>query len=187
LYTSAFDQGIKYFSIKLEGGSHDGALPFVEKAYRATFPGQPFDYFFLDDFFDKQYQSDVQVGKLIFSFAFLAILIAALGLYSLVSYVAAKRTKEIGIRKVVGASVSDIVTLLMKDFIKWVLIADLIAWPVAYYFMSKWLQDFAYRIELDWRVFILAGAIALLIALATLSYHAIKAATANPVEALRYE
>ncbi len=187
LYTSAFDPGIKYFSIKLGQGFDKGVLPSIEKTYKATFPGQPFDYFFLDDFFDKQYQADVQVGKLIFSFAFLAVLIAALGLYSLVSYVAAKRTKEIGIRKVVGASVLSIVTLLTKDFIKWVLVADVIAWPAAYYFMSKWLQEFAYRIELDWRVFILSGAIALLIALATLIYHAIKAATANPVEALRYE
>jgi putative ABC transport system permease protein len=117
----------------------------------------------------------------------LAIFIASLGLFGLASYTIAQRTKEIGIRKVLGASVLGIVRLLAKDFIKLVLIANLLAWPAAYYATNRWLEDFAYRFEKGWWIFALAGGLALLIALLTVSFQAIKAALSNPVEALRYE
>lgn len=120
-------------------------------------------------------------------FAGLAIALSCLGLFGMAVFSIERRTKEIGIRKVLGASVGGVVTLLSKDFIKLVLLANLIAWPVAWYAMSKWLQDFAYRIELGWWTFALAGGVALLIALLTVSAQAIRAALANPVEALRYE
>ena len=110
-----------------------------------------------------------------------------LGLFNLISFSVERRTKEIGVRKVIGATTFNIVSLLTKDFIKWVLIANIFAFPVAYYFMNKWLNNFAYRIEINWWVFILSGGIALLIAITTVTLQAIKAATANPVESLRYE
>jgi len=110
-----------------------------------------------------------------------------LGLFNLISFSVTRRTKEIGVRKVIGATTFNIVTLLTKDFVKWILVANVIAFPVAYYFMNKWLEDFAYRIEITWWMFALSGGIALSIALATVSFQAIKAALTNPVEALRYE
>jgi putative ABC transport system permease protein len=120
-------------------------------------------------------------------FSFLSILLACLGLFGLVSLSAEQRTKEIGIRKVLGASISSVVKLLSKEFLILVCISNIVSWPIAYYFMNKWLEDFAYRIEIRWWMFALAGGIALLIALATVSFQAIKAATANTVESLRYE
>lgn len=120
-------------------------------------------------------------------FSFLAIFIASLGLFGLASFVTEQRVKEIGIRKVLGASIFELVSLLSKEFAKWVLVANLIAWPAAYYFMNNWLQDFAYRINIGWWVFVLSGFGAFAIALITVSFQAIKAATANPVESLKYE
>ncbi len=187
LYDQGFDQYIDYISIKFDRFEPDKHMPMIENTFKEVFPGQPFDYFFLDDFFNKQYKTDLNTGKLISGFAFLSILIAVLGLFNLISFSVARRTKEIGIRKVIGASVFNIVALLTKDYVKWVLTANLFAFPAAYYFMHSWLQDFAYRIYLSWWIFALSGGIALIIALATVSFQAIKAATANPVESLRYE
>jgi putative ABC transport system permease protein len=187
LYDKAFDQYIDYISIKFNRNDAGNLLAVIEKTYKAIFPGQPFDNFFLDDFFNQQYKTDLSTGELITGFAFFAILIAMLGLFNLISYSAAKRTKEIGVRKVIGATTFNIVALLTKDFIKWILLANIISWPVAYYFIIKWLQNFAYRIDLTIWPFLLAGLAALVIALMTVSWQAIRAATANPVEALRYE
>lgn len=127
------------------------------------------------------------MGRLFSIFTILGIIIAGLGLFGLASFMAEQRTKEIGIRKVLGASVSGLILLISKDFTKWVLMANLIAWPVAYFFMNNWLQNFAYRTNLALWIFALSGVIALTIALLTVSYQAIKVALANPVEALRYE
>jgi putative ABC transport system permease protein len=187
LYDKAFDQYIEYISIKFNRNDASNQLPVIERTYKAIFPGQPFDYFFLDDFFNKQYKNDLNTGVFIMGFAFLAILIAVLGLFNLISYSAVKRTKEIGVRKVIGATTFNIVALLTKDFIKWVLLANIIAWPIAYYFIKKWLQNFAYRINLTIWPFLLAGLLALVIALLTVCWQAIRAARANPVESLRYE
>ena len=128
-----------------------------------------------------------QTRKLFAIFSFLAIFIACLGLFGLSSFIADRRTKEIGIRKILGASVPKIVTILNKSFVKWVLLANLFAWPAAWYVMNRWLQNFAYRIDLSWWMFVLAAVLALLIALIIISFQTVKAALKNPVDSLRYE
>jgi putative ABC transport system permease protein len=155
LYEQGFDQYIDYISIKFDIYDADKQLPMIKKTFKALFPGQPLDYFFLDDFFYKQYKADINTDKLISGFASLAILIAVLGLFNLISFSVVRRTKEIGIRKVIGATTFNIISLLTKDFIKWILIANIFAFPVGYYFMNKWLQNFAYRIEINWWIFVL--------------------------------
>jgi putative ABC transport system permease protein len=133
------------------------------------------------------YRDEQRVGKIAFTFALLAILIACLGLFGLATYMAEQRTKEIGIRKVLGASVQGLIRLLSVDFLKLVAISFVFAAPAAWYFMNKWLQDFAYRIDITWWVFVVAGALAIIIALLTVSFQAVKAALANPVKSLRTE
>ena len=133
------------------------------------------------------YRQEQRIGKVALTFSFLAIIIACLGLFGLATYIAEQRTKEIGIRKVLGASVSNIVTMLSTDFVKLVLISFVIATPIAWWFMNKWLQDFAFRIDLSWWIFAITGIVALFIALFTLSFQAIKAAISNPVNSLRTE
>ncbi|MCL7988096.1 ABC transporter permease [Sphingobacterium sp. lm-10] len=147
----------------------------------------PFSYYFLDDAFDSIYRTEQRVGAVALTFSVLAILIACLGLLGLTTFIVKNRVKEIGIRKVLGASGSGIVTMLSKDFLKVVLIAILIASPIAWWAMNKWLEDFAYRIEIQWWMFAIAGLLAVLVALATISYQAIRAAIANPVDSLRDE
>ncbi len=159
----------------------------IEGQWKNYLPDRPFSYYFLDESFDKQYRSQDRFGKLFFNFSILAIFISCLGLLGLASYSTLQRTKEIGIRKVMGASVTGIVNLLSKEFLKLVLISFVIAAPVAWYFMHDWLKDFAYRISISWWIFILSGLLALLIAVVTISYQAIRAAMANPVRSLRTE
>lgn len=159
----------------------------IESKWKELIPTRPFSYYFLDEFFDRQYRSEERFGKLFLNFAILAILISCLGLLGLASYSTVQRTKEIGIRKVMGASVSNIVGLLSRDFLKLVAIAALIAFPVAWYVMNEWLQDFAYRTGVSWWTFFMAGMLAALIALFTISFQAIRAAIANPIKSLRSE
>ena len=176
-----------YLAIRLHPGNVAEAISAVEETWKKLAPNQPFSYTFLDQDYAKLYNHEQQMSHVFQIFSGLAILIACLGLFGLAAFTTQQRTKEIGIRKILGASVSGIVCLLSKDFLKLVLVANLIAWPIAYYAMNQWLQSFAYRIDLGISTFILSGLIALLIALLTVSYQAIKAARANPVEALRYE
>jgi len=150
-------------------------------------PGRPFSYTFMDADFNKIYSAERRTGTLFITFAVFAIFIACLGLFGLVTYAAEQRTKEIGVRKVLGASVGGIVTMLSKDFTKLVFVAAIIAFPVAWWAMNKWLQSFAYRIDISWWVFVIAGIVALTIALVTVSFQAIKAALANPAKSLRTE
>lgn len=159
----------------------------AESTWDKMVPGQPFSYSFMDADFNNLYKAEQRTGKLFISFAIFAIFIACLGLLGLVTYAAEQRTKEIGIRKVLGARTSGLVALLSKDFARLVLIASLISFPVAWYMMYKWLEDFAYRVTISWWVFAIAGTSALAIALITVSFQAIKAALANPVAALRSE
>ena len=176
-----------YFIFNINTRDVSEKIDGIKAYFTKMFPGNPFEYNFLDEFFGKQYKSDVQTAEILSLFTFLSIFISCLGLIGLSSLITLHRTKEIGIRKVLGASIQLILVLLSKEFVKWILISNIIAWPVAYYFMKKWLQNFAYRIDLSWWFFILAGGIVLFIALATISIQAIKAAFANPVESLRYE
>jgi putative ABC transport system permease protein len=159
----------------------------VENKWNSMAPGQPFVYNFLDESFDDMYRVEQRTGKLGLTFAIIAILIACLGLFGLAIYMAEQRVKEIGVRKVLGATVGNIAAMLSKDFLKLVLLSTVLALPVAWWVMNKWLQDFAFRVDLSWWIFVLAGIIALLIALLTVSAQAIKAASANPVKSLRAE
>ena len=159
----------------------------VETRWKGFASSEPFDYNFLDAAFDSQYRSEHRLGSIFSIFAALSIFIACLGLFGLSAFMAERRTKEIGVRKVLGASVPSVVMLLSKDFLRLTLIAIVIAFPVAWYFMSKWLEDFAYRIDITWTIFLLAGLGTLIITLVTISFQAIGAAVANPVKSLRTE
>ena len=181
------DWGFSKMSVKINGQKATEAITHIQSTWKKIFPEQPFEYEFLDDHFAEVYRADAQVSKIVGVLAGLAIIISCLGLFGLASYSAERRIKEVGIRKVMGASVQNIVSLLSKHFIKLVLIANLIAWPIAFFVLSRWLQDYAYRIDISWSVFALAGVIAMLIALITVSFQAIKAAIANPVNSLRTE
>jgi putative ABC transport system permease protein len=179
--------GGEIYSVRINPKNISQTVADVGKAFTKAFPGNPFEYFFLDDYFNRQYANEQRFGKLFTSFAILAIIIGCVGLFGLSAYTASRHVKEIGIRKVLGASVSNIVMLLSKDFVKPVLVAIIIASPIAWWAMNKWLEDFAYKIDISWWVFVLAGFFALLIALVTVSFQAIKAAIANPVKSLRTE
>jgi putative ABC transport system permease protein len=162
-------------------------IDFLRQTWQRFDSRYPFEYYFLDERFAQLYASEQRLMQTFGLFAILAVVVAGLGLLGLTSYAAEQRTKEIGIRKVLGATVAGIIAMLSRDFLKLVLVANIIAWPLAWLAMNHWLQDFAYRIEIGWWMFALAGGLALVIALLTMSTQAIKAALANPVEALRYE
>ena len=150
-------------------------------------PGMPFSYQFLDEAFNSMYRNEQRIGTVAITFAILSILIACLGLFGLATYMAEQRTKEIGVRKVLGASVGNIVSMLSKNFLKLVIISSVIAFPVSWWAMHRWLQDFAFRISIGWWVFVVAGVAAIVIALITISFQAVKAAIVNPVKSLRTE
>lgn len=162
-------------------------LSSVGNIWKRLVPGEPFDYSFLDEDFQKNYKADRQMASLVGSLTFIAILISCLGLFGLAAFAAERRTKEIGIRKVLGASVAGITGLLAKDFLKLVLIAIVLASPIAYWAMNQWLQDFEYRIDIQWWMFAAAGAMAVAIAFLTVSFQSVKAALTNPVKSLRSE
>ena len=174
-------------SFKVNAANIPQILKEVESKWKIMAPGMPYSYRFMDDSFDEMYRSEIRVGKIAMIFSLLAIFIACLGLFGLATFMAEQRTKEIGIRKVLGASVQGIIQLLSKDFLKLVLISFCLAVPLAWWGMHTWLQDFAYRIDISWWIFIVAGIAALSIALLTISFQAIRAAIANPVKSLRTE
>jgi len=174
-------------SLRINSSGVAGIIDQVKKKWQSMAPTQPFSYSFMDEDFNRLYTAEQRTGKIFISFAILAILIASLGLFGLITFAAEQRVKEIGIRKVLGADVTNIVTMISKDFMKLVLIASVIAFPVAWWAMNKWLQDFAYRVGIGWWVFVVAGCVATLIALVTVSFQSVKAAMANPVESLRTE
>jgi putative ABC transport system permease protein len=178
---------INVFALRYKGNDAAEAVSQLKNTWQKLFPGYPLDYRFMDDDFQQQYAKEQKLTNAFTLAAALAIVIACLGLFGLATYAVETRTKEIGIRKVLGASVSQIAALLSKDFLKLVLIAFVIASPVAWYAMHQWLQDFAYRVGISWWIFASAGVLALLIALFTVSFQAIRAALANPVKSLRSE
>ncbi|MGB8194457.1 MAG: FtsX-like permease family protein, partial [Chitinophagaceae bacterium] len=179
--------GYGNISVKIAGNNLQAALGHIEKTWHKFLPETPYQYTFLDENFDRLYQSEQRQGTIFTVFACIAIFIACLGLFGLSAFAITQRIKEIGIRKVLGANVSTIVTLLSKDFMKLVVIASIIAFPIAWYAMRSWLEDFAYRINIPWWLFLMAGILAAFVALFTISFQAIKAALANPVKSLRTE
>jgi hypothetical protein len=178
-----------YLCIRVKSDISDlsGTIKFMEGVWDKFAPNFPFEYSFLDETFNRIYRSEQKTGSIFGYLTFLAIFISCLGLFGLAAQMAELRTKEIGIRKVLGASVSGITLLLSKDFMKWVVVANVIAWPAAYFAMNKWLQNFAYRTRMGIEVFILAAALAFVIALVTVSFQSIRGAMADPVDSLRYE
>ncbi len=187
LYTMPFENTYNYLMVKGNAGNMKESIASIKDEYQAVFAGNPFDYFFLDHFFEQQYKKDIAFRELFSFFSAVALIIGFIGLYGLTTYRIIRSSKEIGIRKVNGARISEILAMLNKDFVKWVAIAFIIATPIAWYTMNKWLENFAYKTELSWWIFALAGMLALGIALLTVSWQSWKAATRNPVEALRYE
>jgi len=178
---------IYFLSIKVRPENVAQTLGSIEKVWMKHSDGYPFEYYFLDEAYDNLYKSEIKLNIFFRLFSLIAILISCLGLFGLASFTAERRTKEIGIRKVLGASAPGIVILISRGFTKWVIAANIIAWPVAYFAMSKWLENFAYRVNLNVWIFILSGFAALALALLTVSYQSIKAALADPVDSLRYE
>ncbi|MBC7920835.1 MAG: ABC transporter permease, partial [Ferruginibacter sp.] len=176
-----------YLSVRVKPGATRQTVKALERQWRVYAPNTPFDYSFLDENFDAQYRAEQQTGKVFTVFTGLAIFIACLGLFGLAAFTAEQRTKEIGIRKVLGASVLGLVQLLSGDFLKLVLLSNVIAWPLAWYMMDTWLRDFAYRTPIEPGTFALAGLLAVTIALLTVIFQAIKVARTNPVHSLRTE
>jgi len=174
-------------SIKMAAANLGTTVKSIENNWNKAIPNRPFDYYFLDEFLYKQYSTEDNFGNLFLNFAVLAIFISCLGLLGLASYTTLQRTKEIGVRKVLGASVSGIVGLLSKDFLKLVVMAICIAIPIAWLVMHQWLQGFAYRITIGWWIFAAAGILAILVAVTIVSLQAMKAALMNPVKSLRME
>ena len=176
-----------FFTVRTSQQNIELKISTIKKLYNEQFQGNPFEYFFADELYDKQYTQEQKLGKIFIAAALVAGLIAGLGLFGLATFSAQQRIKEIGIRKVLGASVTQITALLSKDFVKLVIIAFIIASPIAGYAMNKWLQNFAYKINISWWIFLFAGIAAVLIALITVGFQAVQAAVANPVKSLRSE
>ena len=179
--------GIDTFFIKIGPKNIPATLGFIQKTFQNLAPKDPFTYTFLDDEINKLYQSEDRMGKMLLYFTILAIFISCLGLFGLASFSAQQRTKEIGVRKVLGATLPGIVYMQLKEFCKLVLLANVLAWPISYLIMNKWLQNFAYKTGMSINPFIQASIMALAIALFAVSYKSMKAASTNPVEALKYE
>jgi ABC-type antimicrobial peptide transport system permease subunit len=174
-------------SVKADAKNISGAIATVERIWEATIPNSPFKYQFLDDSYDKLHRAEAKQLQLFYTFGGIVMLISCIGLFGLATFAAEVRIKEIGIRKILGASVSEIVNLLSKDFLKLIFVATILASPVAWWAMDKWLQNFAYRIDIEWWIFVIAGLVVALVALLTVSYQAIRAALLNPVETLKAE
>jgi putative ABC transport system permease protein len=180
-------QSDSLISFRIQTENLSGAIDLLRRTWKKFLPDEPFEYSFMDERFENVYRSEMRVGQIFGVFAGLAIFIGCLGLFGLASFAAERRTKEIGIRKILGATVPAVVRLLVKEFVILVAIANLIAWPIAYFVMRRWLQDFAYRVSFSMIVFVIAAAVTLLVSLATVGFLALRAALSNPVDSLRYE
>ena len=173
--------------VRLKPGAWKRGLEIIESEWKSFAPSTPFEYTFLDENLDRQYVSEQRLGRVFLVFSALAILIACIGLVGLAAFATEQRTKEIGVRKVLGASSRGVVGLLIRDFVRLVLLSNILAWPIAWFVMRRWLENFAYHVQVTLGIFVLAGGLALAIAVASVSASAIRAATENPIDALKYE
>jgi putative ABC transport system permease protein len=187
LIIHVWSQNTFVFALRIRPDDIPGTIAFIESKWEGLDPSHPFEYAFMDETFNRIYRGEEKLSKIFSVFSILAISIAALGLFGLALFMVEQRTKEIGVRKVLGASIGNIFVLLSKEFALLVLFANLFAWPISYFLMLKWLENFAYRVNIGFWIFIIAAIIAFVIALFTISFQAIKAAFANPIESLRYE
>jgi len=176
-----------YLSIRVLPQNISETIAYIQKTWKKMVPYYPLDYFFLDASFEQMHISDKKMSEIFMIFSILAIFVACMGLFGLAAYTAEQKTKEIGVRKILGASVSNIYLLLSREFLKWVALANILAWPVAYYAMHLWLQNFVFRVKIGLEIFLVSAGVALVISVLTVSYQSIKAAIANPVDSLRYE
>jgi len=179
--------GMNYLSVKMTGKDQAGTLKYIKDKWDEFSSGLPIEYTFFDEEYNRQYLNEIRTGKVLAIFSILAVLIACLGLLGLSSFITEQRTKEIGIRKIQGASTGKILNLLFREFVKWVFLATIIAWPLAYFLMKDWLENFAYRIKFPWFSLVFSALVTLLIALITVSFQTIRASRANPADSLRYE
>lgn len=186
-FTSIDNTPNEYFSVRINLNNFQNIIPYIRKKFSVFFPHTQFDYLILEEYFNKQYRFEHQMINMFLLFELLSSFISGLGLWGVFSYTALRRTKEMGIRKVFGASVSNVLFELIRDLIKWIVIANILSFPVVYYISNKWLQNYAYRIDTYWWMFALAGALAFVIALGTISWQVVRSATTNPVKSLRYE
>jgi putative ABC transport system permease protein len=181
------DSWLWMIGVKISSENVPATIAYIKKIWQEFSPEFPFDFHFVDDLVESQYQNEERLAKTIGYLAGLGIFITCLGLFALAAFMAEQRTKEIGVRKVLGASVGGILLLQLKEFSKWVVVANVVAWPLGYFTMNKWLADFAYRTKIGVWPFVLSALLALAIAVMTVSYQSIKVATANPIDSLRYE
>lgn len=184
---TADSREFEYYLVKVKTAHLNQTIKGIQTSWAEAFKDNPFEFTFLDSFFNRQYKNEIQFGLLFGIFSLIAIIIACIGLFALAAFMTEQRRKEIGVRKVLGANLKDLLVLLTRDFVRLVLLANLIAWPFGWLIMNNWLMDFAYRIHISWLVFLLSGLTAILIALATISFKATKAAMANPVKSLKTE
>ncbi|MCB2196390.1 MAG: ABC transporter permease [Bacteroidetes bacterium] len=187
LYLSNYSDYIKYMEIRIDPEDKLATLQYVKELIQKYDPNYYWNYFFIDDMFSNQYRAEERLFSMIFWGSGIALILSILGLFALTSYTVTKKYKEIGIRKTFGASITNIIGKLNRDIIRWVLLTNIIAWPAAYFIMNNWLQNYPYRVDLNWLHFVLASVISLVIAFLTISFQAYKAARMNPVDAIRYE
>jgi putative ABC transport system permease protein len=187
LFLAVKEGNYQFLAVKLSKGNTQSSIDHIRKTWTGIAPDSPFEYFFYDNFYSQLYKKESQFNKLIIFFSIIAIIIACVGLFGLSAYFSEKRTKEIGVRKVNGATIKEIISLLNKDFLKWISLAFIISTPIAWFFMNKWLHSFAYKTKITWWIFALSGLISIIVALLTISWQSIRASQKNPVEALRYE
>jgi putative ABC transport system permease protein len=173
--------------IRIKPGDKDNTIQEIGKIWNNYYTGEPFDYRFLDEELDQMYRPEQRMGVLFNLFSLLAILISCLGLFGMASFMAEQRTKEIGIRKTHGSSIFNIFILFNGRFVKWILIANVIAWPVAWFAMNRWLENYAYKTTVSWWIFPIAAAVSVIIGFITVSYQSLRAAATNPAETLHYE
>jgi putative ABC transport system permease protein len=184
-YCTAFDG--EFYSMRVQTSNLTKTIDHVRQSWLKAFPGNPFEYFFLDDFFNRQYENEKKFGKLFTTFAILAMIVGCLGLFGLSAFTATQRTKEIGIRKALGSSSEGIFVLLSKEYVKLVFLSIVLSIPIVWYFMQSWIETFPYRTSISAEIFVLSGLVVLLISLLTVSFQTFRAARTNPVDSLRYE